>query len=85
MLPLNNIILLSARIHPSVEELAALDAQVAQVADWEEVVRNLIERGVGPLFYTKLSQLNNRTLIPAGSLEKLRQAYYLTLSRGMVL
>ncbi len=85
MLPLNNIILLSSRIHPSVEDLTALDAQVAQVADWEEVVRNLIERGVGPLFYTKLSQLNNRTLIPAGSLEKLRQAYYLTLSRGMVL
>lgn len=84
MSPQDYIILLSAKLHPSVEELAALDAQTALVVDWEEVVKNLIERGVGPLFYSKLSQLSNSGQIPAACREKLKQSYFITLSRGMV-
>lgn len=85
MLPQENILLLSARIHPSVEVLAELDAQVALVADWEEVVEVLIAQGAGPLFYSKLPQLPNGVLIPAASREKLKQSYFITLSRGTML
>lgn len=85
MSPQDHIILLSAKIHPSVEELEALNAQLALVVDWEEVVLNVIERGLGPLFYTKLSKLPNQTLIPNVNKEQLKQAYYKTLSRGMLM
>ena len=85
MSPQDQIILLSAKIRPSAEELEVLNSQVALVDEWDEVVRNLIERGVGPLFYSKLSMLSNNTLIPDESKAKLKQSYYRTLSRGMVL
>ena len=85
MFPQDHIILLSAKIYPSVEEIEALDAQVALIEDWTEVVRNLIERGVGPLFFAKLPKLTNSALIPDVSKDQLKQAYYRTLSRGMVL
>jgi len=85
MLPQDHIILLSAKIHPSAEEIEALDAQVTLVEEWDAVVRNLIERGVGPLFYAKLPKLTNSKLIPDISKDQLKQAYYRTLSRGMVL
>jgi len=85
MSPQNHIMLLSAKIHLTVEELEELDTLVALVSDWEEAVLNLIERGVGPLFYSKFPQLTNSTLIPAGSREKLKQVYFITLSRGMML
>lgn len=85
MFPLQKIILLSAKIHPSEAELQALDEQVALVHHWEEASCSLIERGLGPLFYSKLPLLANGALIPAVSKEKLKQAYYITLSRGMML
>lgn len=85
MSPLQNIILLAAKIHPTAEELEALNAQLPLVVDWEEVVRNLIERGVGPLFYSKIKLLSNGKFIPDDAVDKLKQSYYLTLSRGMVM
>lgn len=85
MNPENQIILLSAKLHPSDEEMEELNRQLPLVDDWEEAVRSLIARGVGPLFYSKLSQLPHGAAIPAEAVEMLRQSYYLTLSRGMVL
>lgn len=83
--PQNQIILLSSIIHPTNELYDRLNNQIALVNDWESMVSSIIERGVGPLFYSKLPLLPNRTLIPAGSIEKLKQTYYITLSRGMML
>jgi hypothetical protein len=83
--PQDYIILLSAKIHPSVKELDTLNAQLALVGDWEEVVLNIIERGMGPLFYTKLSKLSNHTFITDVNKEQLKQTYYRTLSRGVLM
>jgi len=85
MSPQDHIILLSAKIHPSMKELETLKAQLALVADWDEVVLNVIERGMGPLFYTKLSKLSNHTFIADVNKEQLKQIYYWTLSRGMLM
>ena len=85
MTPQENIILLSAKIHPSEAELQALNAQIELVHDWELVTRNLTERGMAPLFYSKLPKLSNRTLIPTVSYGHLKQVYYRTLTRGMML
>ena len=85
MSPQEQIILLSAKIHPSAGEMLALDRLVPRIVDWEALADKLIERGFGPLFYKKTAQLANRKLIPAESMEKLRQSYYITLSRGTML
>ena len=85
MNPENQIILLSSKLHPSDEDMEELNRQLPLVDDWEEAVRSLIARGVGPLFYSKLSQLPHGAAIPAEAVEMLRQSYYRTLSRGMVL
>ncbi|MHB9056343.1 MAG: nucleotidyltransferase domain-containing protein [Paludibacteraceae bacterium] len=85
MSPQDNIILLSAKIHPTAEELKELNEQVKLVRNWDVLAGNLMERGVAPLFYEKLSKLPDRLLIPYECREKLRQSGYRTLSRGMVL
>ena len=69
MSPQEQIILLSAKIHPSAGELLALDGLVPRIVDWDALADKLIERGFGPLFYKKTAQLANRKLIPAGSME----------------
>ena len=83
--PQNQIILLSSIIHPTNELNVKLNNQITYIDDWEAMVISIIERGVGPLFYSRLPQLTNSTLIPAGSKEKLKQAYLITLSRGIML
>lgn len=85
MTPQNKIILLSSKIHLSETELEELNAQLLVVINWDEVVKNLIALGVGPLFYKKLSLLPNQGLIPIAIQEQLKQSYYRTLTRGMVL
>lgn len=85
MSPQDHIILLSSKIHPSEEELDALNAQLVLVPNWDEIVLNVIERSMGSLFYTKLPQLSNNNCIPNDNKEQLKQAYYKTLSRGMLM
>lgn len=85
MFPQDKIILFSSKIHLSKIELEELNAQVALVSDWDTLVANLIKLGVGPLFYSKISRLSNQRLLDVEIREKLKQSYYRTLSRGMVL
>jgi len=79
----DQIILLSAKIHPSDKELVELNDLIPQITDWGYYVNRLIECCVGPLFHSKLSLLSNANLIPQEIKDKLQQSYYITLSRGM--
>jgi hypothetical protein len=78
------IILLSAKVQPTQEEIKALGDALVEVRDWEALQSLLIAQGVGPLFYKKLSLLANAGLVPAVCREKLKQSSFLTLSRGML-
>ena len=78
------IILLSAKVLPTQEEIKALGDALVEVRDWEALQSLLIAQGVGPLFYKKLSLLANAGLVPAVCREKLKQSSFLTLSRGML-
>ena len=81
---LHSMILLSAKIDSTQEEIEQLDEQLILIKDWDFAVDVLIERAVAPLFYKKLPLLSNRSLIPSRCKDKLTQVYYLTLSRGIV-
>ncbi len=80
-----NIILLSAKLNPSNKDVDALNNLVPKVNDWNYFVNTLIERGLSPLFYNKLILLSNQTKPPKEITEKLKKAYYKTLSRSLML
>jgi hypothetical protein len=83
--PEDKLILASVKIQPSVDELETLNNLIPQIENWDYLVQNIIDRGIGPLFFKKLPLLTNNLLVPTDVRTKLQQAYYRTLSRGMVL
>ncbi len=83
--PENKILLLSAKIHLPDEEVSEVNRLLREVKDWEQLADSLIARGVGPLFYRHMQQLPDKERIPRSAQEKLKQTYYHTLSRNMVL
>ena len=83
--PSDQLILSSVRVHPTAADLERLDALIPLIDDWDYLSRTIIERGIGPLFFNKLSLLSNAALIPEVARTNLQQAYFRTLSRSMVL
>lgn len=83
--PASQLILSSAKLEPSVSELERLNDLIPQIENWDGLVAEIIARQTAPLFLKKLPLLTNRNLIPADAITKLQQAYYRSLSRGMVL
>lgn len=83
--PTSQLILSSAKLEPSVSELERLNDLIPQIENWDGLVAEFIARQTAPLFFKKLPLLTNRNLIPAEATAKLQQAYYRSLSRGMVL
>lgn len=83
--PTSQLILSSAKLEPSVSELERLNDLIPQIENWDGLVAEIIARQTAPLFFKKLPLLTNRNLIPAEATAKLQQAYYRSLSRGMVL
>lgn len=85
LLPEDQLILAVVKLHTSSDELANINALVAQVEDWDYLITTIIARGLGPLLYKKLPLLPNSALIPLEVSAKLQQVYYKTFSRSMVL
>lgn len=81
----NKIILLSAKIALTADELSALDALVMEVGDWDQLVARLRACNAAPLFYVKINQLTNKDAIPEHSYYKLKYAYFYSLSRGSLM
>ncbi|NCB85442.1 MAG: hypothetical protein EOM44_13270 [Bacteroidia bacterium] len=81
----DQLILSSVRVHPTAADIETLDALIPLIDDWDYLSRTIIERGIGPLFFKKLSLLSNAALIPEVAKSNLQQAYFRTLSRSMVL
>ena len=81
----DQIILASAKIHLSDEELRGLNRLAENVTDWDETVNRVINRAAGPLLYSKLPLLEASLQIPEDAKEKLRQSYFVTMSRSMML
>ena len=81
----DKIILSSIKIHPNPTEFEQLNELIPLVQDWDYLINTLIDRGIGPLFYTKLSLLPNSSVIPEAVKTKLQQVYYKTVSRSALL
>jgi hypothetical protein len=83
--PEDKLILASVKIQPGSDELEQLNALIPLIQDWETLIKNIINRGIGPLLFKKLPLLSNRALIPEQVQIQLQQAYYKTVSRSMIL
>ncbi len=81
----DKLMLSCVKIHLNATDTDYLNSLVPLVDDWEYALKTMIDRGIAPLFYNKLSLLSNRNLVPAAAQTKLQQAYFRTLSRGMIL
>jgi hypothetical protein len=83
--PEEKLMLTCLKIYPDKSETEQLDALLPLIQDWGRLIANMMDRGIGPLFFSKLSRLTNRVVIPARQQAQLQQAYYKTMARGAVL
>ena len=81
----DKLILFSAKIYSKEDELVHMNGLIPLIGDWDVFCNTIIDRGIAPLFYNKLSFLPAASLIPATIQAKLHQSYYKTLSRNMLL
>jgi len=81
----DKLILSSIKIHPNPTELEQLNELIPLIHDWDYLINTIIDRGIAPLFYTKLSLLPNSSVIPEAVKTKLQQVYYKTVSRSALL
>jgi hypothetical protein len=79
------LLLTAVKLHPSMEEMDALNDLLTQVEDWNSVVDLLIAHGSAPLFFKKLPDLANSNVVPVEISAKLQQVYFKTLSRSTLL
>jgi len=85
LIPELDIILLSAKINPTIKDIDALNKIIPNLKNWDYFVNILIERGLSPLFYNKIEILDNTNQIPKHIIAKLRKSYYKTLTRSLLL
>lgn len=80
----DKLLLAVVNLHSTANELEQINNLLPQVQDWERVLHLLIQHGSAPLLYSKLSVLN-ADVIPARVKDQLKQVYYQTLTRSMLL
>ncbi|MDR0812316.1 MAG: nucleotidyltransferase family protein, partial [Paludibacter sp.] len=75
LLPEEKLVFSSIKINPSDDELAGLNSLLAQVSDWQQAEKLLIDNSAAQFLYRKLPFLSNKTLIPDSVFVNLKQAY----------
>lgn len=81
----DRLILSCIKLKPTRKELEHVNGLIPLIRDWDYLINTIIDRGIGPLLYTKLPHLSNSSLIPTPVQTKLKQVYYKTFSRSTIL
>jgi len=85
-LPAEERLLLAAmKMTVSEAEPDMIEALTIAVNDWKIVAKLAVERGIGPLLLKKLEKSRYVKNIPADVMAALRQSYFITLRRSMLL
>lgn len=77
--------LCACRLHPNAADIEMINHWAEQVSDWPSFTESVIKNGLGPLIHKNLPLLNLYGDIPERCISDLRQIYFKTLSRNMVL
>jgi Uncharacterised nucleotidyltransferase len=81
----DRLILSSIKLCPNQDELEQINCLILQIQDWDYFIHTIIDRGIGPLLYTKLPLFSNSSQIPETVKTNLQQVYYKTFSRSTIL
>lgn len=81
----DKLILSSIKLNPDPTDVNQLNDLIPRISDWNYFTDIIISRGIGPLFYKKITYLSNSDLIPISVKSKLQNIYFLNLSRGIIL
>ena len=74
-----------AIVAPSTQELEHINTLLPFVENWDNMILRLIRQGFAPLMFIKLHLLSNANGIPPAVTKKLKDAYYKTTSRSLLL
>lgn len=83
--PGEQLMLSAIRLYPNLQQTDKTNQLILNVKDWKIFQEQIMQRGMGPLFYKKLDSLSNKDHIPPQIRESLKQNYFRTLSRSMLL
>ncbi|MFA4852404.1 MAG: nucleotidyltransferase family protein [Bacteroidales bacterium] len=79
------LILAGSKLHFTENDIQRMEDLIPSVTNWNSFTDMAIQNGVGQLIHKNFSSVNNFNLIPKGSLSRLKQTYYRSLSRNMIL
>jgi hypothetical protein len=81
----DRLILSGTKLNPGKDDIEQIAELIPLVKDWEYLAEQAIHNGVGPVVYKNFSSTDLAVSIPADILSKLKQSYYRSLSRNMML
>lgn len=79
------LILAAFKLNPDLGSINRLNSALENVKDWSSFSKIAIERGLAPLLHKQVHKLSNAHLIPPSVKELLKQTYFRTLSRSMLM
>ncbi|NTW33565.1 MAG: nucleotidyltransferase family protein [Bacteroidetes bacterium] len=81
----DKLILAGSKLHLTEKDIQRIENLIPLISKWNSFTDMAIQNGVGPLIHKNISYTNNFGLIPEESLSRLKQTYYRSLSRNMIL
>jgi len=81
----DKLILLLARLNFTKDEIKHLEESISGVNNWEYLTQSAIRNGVGALLYKNILSLNFSDKIPPETILKLKNVYYLLISKNVIL
>ncbi len=81
----DKLILSGSKLHLTENDIQQMEDLISSVTNWKRFTDMAIQNGVGPSTHKNFSLVNNLNLIPEKSLSRLKQTYYRSLSRNMIL
>ena len=81
----DKLILAGSKLHFTENDIRRIEDLIPSISNWNSFTDMAIQNSVGPLIHKSFSFIKNSNLIPEASLSRLKQTYYRTLSRNMIL
>lgn len=73
------------KLNPTPEETGISENLLDEIKDWEYCTSTAVARGIGPLLLKRIELTDKTGKTPENAKAKLKQSYFMTMSRSMVL
>jgi len=83
--PSDKVILLVSKLITTENDIAKIDALLAQISNWDAFAVQVVKRGVSGFFMNKLALIKSKNLIPNEIIFQIEQSYLHTINRSILL